>query len=165
MLTQSFSAGICAGDAPFVCDNLIFRTMLLLKHVGDCENLISELVGKISGVGQVFSMWTKQDNAFNYKEGKRKHRGTRPYHCAYSAINLQKIPDVLNQWDLVTTVSLEQERKLLYNAFTEVYKGNLFINSNPSTLVSWVWRASLCTWPFVGLNYGEERLRKSHKPR
>lgn len=165
---KAFSAGICAGDAPFVCDNLIFSNDVVVarKHVGDYENLISELVGKISGaLGQVFSMWTKQDERVqNYKE--REIGNTEAHDLiirAYkaNAINLQKIPDVLNQWESSDHVEFwDRNVNSLYNAFTEVYKGNLFINSNPSTLVNRSDGLHSVLDPFVGLNYEEEKTEE-----
>ena len=59
---KCFPAGLCAGDAPFVCDNLIFTNTVKLarRHT---KNILAELDHVISRtLGRLFDFWVGQDN-------------------------------------------------------------------------------------------------------
>src|SRR5210317_537386 len=53
---KCFPAGLCAGDAPFVCDNLIFHNEVTLarRHtkniLNDLDQVISRTLGKLFGM-------------------------------------------------------------------------------------------------------------------
>ena len=58
---KCFPAGLCAGDAPFVCDNLIFTNNVKLarRHT---RHILAELDSVIARtLGKLFSFWGGQD--------------------------------------------------------------------------------------------------------
>lgn len=163
---KAFSAGICAGDAPFVCDNLIFSNEIVVgrKHTGEIDHLLKEISGKITlALGKLFTMWSTQDNRVNaYKDKEITNAEANDLIIkAYQAkaINLQRIPDVLNQWESSDHPDFwDRNVNSLYNAFTEVYKGNLFLNSSPSTLMNRSHGLHSVLDPFVGIERKEAEV-------
>jgi len=163
---KAFSAGICAGDAPFVCDNLIFSNEIVVarKHTGEYNFLLQEISNKITeALGKLFGMWSTQDNRINaYKEREISNSEAndliiRAFKA--KAINLQRIPDVLNQWESSDHPEFwDRNVNSLYNAFTEVYKGNLFLNSSPSTLMNRSHGLHSVLDPFVGIEKTEPEI-------
>jgi len=130
---KAFSAGICAGDSPFVCDNLIFSNEVTMsrKHTGDYDHLLQKVSSKIQeALGKVFGMWNKQDSRIDaYKNREISNSEANDLIIkAYQAdaLNVTQIPDVLNQWESSDHPEFwDRNVNSLYNAFTEVYKGNL----------------------------------------
>jgi hypothetical protein len=130
---KAFSAGICAGDAPFVCDNLIFSNEVTVsrKHTGDYENLLQEVSSKIQeALGKVFGMWNTQDarvDAYKNREitnGEANDLIIKAYQA--DAVSVTQIPAVLNQWESSDHPEFwDRNMNSLYNAFSETYKGNL----------------------------------------
>ena len=66
---KCFPAGLCAGDAPFVCDNLIFTNSVKLarRHT---RHILAELDQVIARtLGKLFSFWGGQDQRIeSYKD-------------------------------------------------------------------------------------------------
>jgi|TARA_R110001606_G_scaffold367081_1_gene522470 hypothetical protein len=156
---KAFAAGMCAGDAPFVCDNLIFSNEVVVarKHMGELDKLLDVISQKISsGLGQLFTMWNTQDNRVkSYQEKEITNSEANDLIVkAYQAkaINLQRIPDVLNQWESSDHPSFwDRNVNSLYNAFTEVYKGNLQLSSQPAHLMNRSYALHSVLDPFVGI--------------
>lgn len=127
---KSFPAGLCAGDAPFVCDNLIFTNSVKLarRHT---KNILAELDQVIARtLGQLFSFWTCQDDRIDsYKERELKDAEVHDIVIRAfrkGAISKTKVIDVIDQWDSSDHPAFwDRNLNSLYNAFTEVYKGNL----------------------------------------
>ena len=127
---KCFPAGLCAGDAPFVCDNLIFTNSVKLarRHT---KNILSELDHVISRtLGKLFNFWMGQDQRivsykdFDLTNAQVNDLVIRAYKAG--AVSKTKIADVVDQWEKSDhTEFWDRNMNSLYNAFTEVYKGNL----------------------------------------
>ena len=134
---KCFPAGLCAGDAPFVCDNLIFTNQVKLarRHT---KNILGELDQVISRtLGRLFDFWVGQDNrvdsykAFDLNNPQVNDLVIRAYKAG--AIPKTKIADVVDQWESSDHDAFrDRNMNSLYNAFTEVYKGNLIALPNRS---------------------------------
>tara|TARA_A200000159_G_scaffold95897_1_gene89011 strand:+ start:1710 stop:2630 length:921 start_codon:yes stop_codon:yes gene_type:complete len=127
---KTFPAGLCAGDAPFVCDNLIFTNTIKLarrhtRHIlDDLDLTINRALGKL------FGFWHGQDQRIdaykNFEIGNSQVNDIVINACKAGAIPKSKIMDVVNQWESSDHVEFrDRNMNSLYNAFTEVYKGNL----------------------------------------
>jgi hypothetical protein len=108
-------------------------------------------------------MWNTQDNRVNsYKEREISNSEANDLIIkAYQAkaINLQRIPDVLNQWESSDHPDFwDRNVNSLYNAFTEVYKGNLFLNSTPSNLMNRSYGLHSVLDSFVGIEKPEPEI-------
>jgi|TARA_B110001454_G_scaffold208395_1_gene220834 hypothetical protein len=127
---KCFPAGLCAGDAPFVCDNLIFTNSVKLarRHT---KHILSELDQVIARtLGKLFTFWGGQDQridsykAFELNNPQVNDLVIRAYKAG--AISKTKVVDVVNQWEKSDHPAFwDRNMNSLYNAFTEVYKGNL----------------------------------------
>jgi len=127
---KSFPAGICAGDAPFVCDNLIFTNTIKLarRHT---LNILSDLEFTINrAIGQLFNFWHGQDERISAYKNREICNATANdliiKAAQAKALPKTKIMDVVNQWESSDHPEFwDRNVNSLYNAFTEVYKGNL----------------------------------------
>ena len=127
---KCFPAGLCAGDAPFVCDNLIFTNNVKLarRHT---KNIFAELDSVIARtLGKLFSFWGGQDQRIeSYKDYDLTNAQVndlviRAYQAG--AIPKTKVTDVVDQWQKSDHPEFwDRNMNSLYNGFTEVYKGNL----------------------------------------
>ena len=127
---KCFPAGLCAGDAPFVCDNLIFTNTVKLarRHT---KNILSELDHVIARtLGRLFDFWVGQDNRIeSYKNFELSNAQVndlviRAYKAG--AVSKTKVVDVIDQWEKSDHPEFwDRNMNSLYNSFTEVYKGNL----------------------------------------
>ena len=151
---KSFPAGICAGNAPFVCSNLCFHNEVVLgrKHTTHIMKHLPEIVSR--AIGKLGDMWVKHEKRVEgysntvLTDEQAGHLILKGYRAG--AIGKGMIVDVLDQWEK----PLHEEfapRNLwsLHNAFTEVYKGNLValpkrseaLHSifDPSLVLLWIW--------------------------
>ena len=65
---KAFSAGICAGDAPFV-SCIANEIVVGRKHTGELDHLLKEIMVRSLGLCKLFTMWNTQDNRVNaYKK-------------------------------------------------------------------------------------------------
>ena len=127
---KCFPAGLCAGDAPFVCDNLIFTNEVKLarRHT---KNILAELDHVIARtLGRLFDFWLGQDNrieAYKHHElGNAQVNDLVIRACQAGAVPKSKILDVVNQWEKSDHPEFwDRNMNSLYNGFSEVYKGNL----------------------------------------
>ena len=127
---KTFPAGLCAGDAPFVCDNLIFTNTIKLarRHT---RNILQDLDFTINrALGKLFGFWHGQDARI--EAYKNRTIGEVYAHdliiraTKAGALPKSKIIDVVNQWESSDHPEFwDRNVNSLYNAFTEVYKGNL----------------------------------------
>lgn len=134
---KTFPAGLCAGDAPFVCDNLIFTNTIKLarRHT---RNILNDLDFTINrALGKLFGFWNSQDARIEaYKDmsiGNVLANDLIVKAVQAKALPKTKILDVVNQWQSSDHVEFRDRNvNSLYNAFTEVYKGNLIALPNRS---------------------------------
>ena len=134
---KCFPAGLCAGDAPFVCDNLIFTNTVKLarRHT---KNIFAELDSVIARtLGKLFTFWGGQDQridsykGFDLGNAQVNDLVIRAYQAG--AIPKTKVTDVVDQWEKSDHPAFwDRNMNSLYNAFTEVYKGNLVALPNRS---------------------------------
>jgi hypothetical protein len=127
---KKFPAGLCAGDAPFVCDNLIFTNTIKLarRHT---RNILDDLNFTINrALGKLFGFWNGQDARIEaYKN--RSIGNVYANDLIVKAVQMGALPktkllDVVNQWESSDHPEFHGRNvNSLYNAFTEVYKGNL----------------------------------------
>lgn len=127
---KSFAAGICAGDAPFICTNLIFSNEIKLgrKHttniIRDLPQVISRAIGKLS------SHWNTQDKrAEVYRNNALTDAAAHDLIIRAfrnGAIPKAKIADVANQWhNPEHDVFSDRNGHSLYQSFTNVLRGNI----------------------------------------
>lgn len=134
---KTFPAGLCAGDAPFVCDNLIFTNTIKLarRHT---RNILNDLDTTINrAIGKLFNFWHGQDERINaYKQIELSNAQVNDIvirACKAGALPKSKIIDVVNQWESSDHSEFwDRNVNSLYNAFTEIYKGNLVALPNRS---------------------------------
>ena len=134
---KSFPAGICAGDAPFVCDNLIFTNTVKLarRHTLNILNDLNFTINR--AIGQLFNFWHGQDERINaYKNREIKNAEVNDIvinACKAGALPRSKVMDVVDQWESSDHPEFHDRNvNSLYNAFTETYKGNLTALPNRS---------------------------------
>lgn len=127
---KTFPAGLCAGDAPFVCDNLIFTNTIKLARRHTC-NILNDLDFMINrALGKLFGFWHGQDSridAYKNRTLENVYANDLIIKAAQAgALPKSKIIDVVNQWESSDHPEFwDRNVNSLYNAFTEVYKGNL----------------------------------------
>ena len=134
---KTFPAGLCAGDAPFVCDNLIFTNTIKLarRHT---RNILNDLDFTINrALGKLFGFWHGQDSRIeaykNFEISNAQANDIIIRACKAGALPKSKIIDVVNQWESSDhTEFWDRNANSLYNAFTEIYKGNLVALPNRS---------------------------------
>ena len=127
---KCFPAGLCAGDAPFVCDNLIFTNSVKLarRHT---RHILAELDQVIARtLGKLFNFWIGQDNridsykAYDLTNPQVNDLVIRAYKAG--AVSKTKVVDVVQQWEKSDHPEFwDKNMNSLYNAFSEVYKGNI----------------------------------------
>lgn len=141
---KSFPAGIMAGDAPFVCSNLIFNNEIVIarRHTKNIDNV--NVAGNIfqkvaNAIGQLRESWVSQEKRVEaYKEYDLSStseandliiRAFQNGSCSKT-----QIADIVGQWNTPNHDEFK-DRNLysLYNSFSEVWKGNLGLLPNRST--------------------------------
>jgi len=127
---KAYAAAICAGDAPMVCTNLIFSNEIVLgrKHTLNIMNDLPMLIAR--ALGQLGSHWKRQDaridayRNYELKDAEAHDLVIRAHRAG--ALPKTKIADVVNQWhDPEHDAFSARNGWSLYNAFTNVYRGNL----------------------------------------
>ena len=141
---KCFPAGIMAGDAPFVCSNLIFNNEIVIarRHTKNIDNInvAGNIFHKIANaIGQLRESWVAQEKRVDaYKEydvSSNKEANDLIIRGFQSgACNKTQIADIVGQWGTPNHNEFK-DRNLysLYNSFTEVWKGNLLKLPKQST--------------------------------
>jgi hypothetical protein len=132
---KSFPAGLMAGDAPFVCSNLIFSNEIVLARRHTINILNKNVAGNIfmkiaQAVGKLREKWQNQAErvdsykAYDLSNSEANDLILRAFDVG--ACSKTKIADVFQQWNTPNHPEF-QDRNLysLYNAFSEVGKTNL----------------------------------------
>ena len=127
---KSCRASVMAGDAPFVCTNMIFNNEIVLgrKHTTHIMRDLPSLLGR--AIGQLCDSWiTSEKRIDSYKateiDDRIAHdlivRGFRNGACSKT-----QVTDIVNQWHAPEHEDFEGRTLWsLSNAFTNVYRGNL----------------------------------------
>jgi hypothetical protein len=133
---KCFPAGIMAGDAPFVCSNLIFSNEIVVTRRHTKNIMKEEISGNIfmkiaNAIGKLRESWVSQEKRVNaykgYDLGSNKEANDliiRAYQSG--ACSKTQIADIVGQWNKPNHNEFA-DRNLysLYNSFSEVWKGNL----------------------------------------
>tara|TARA_R100000808_G_scaffold1019_5_gene4876 strand:- start:319 stop:1092 length:774 start_codon:yes stop_codon:yes gene_type:complete len=141
---KCFPAGIMAGDAPFVCSNLIFNNEIVIarRHTKNIDNVnvAGNIFQKIANaIGQLRESWVGQEKRVEaYKEydlsstSEANDLIIRAFQNG--ACSKTQIADIVGQWNTPNHDEFK-DRNLysLYNSFSEVWKGNLGLLPNRST--------------------------------
>jgi hypothetical protein len=129
---KTFPAGIVAGAAVFVCDNLSFsgEVRIARKHTRHILRDLPELVQ--GAVGNLMERWFMQDNRIAaYKSRSITDKAAHDLiirACDVGACTNRHIPLVLGEWREPTHEEFEiRNLWSLFNAFTEVLKGSLAV--------------------------------------
>jgi Domain of unknown function (DUF932) len=128
---KSFPAGLVIGASVFVCDNLSFsgEVRLARKHTVHVERDLPQLIGR--AVGQLGELRHTQDARFTaYKQ--TEFADTQAHDLLIRAVDAQvlpvtRLPDVLQEWRHPRHPEFCNGKTgwRLFNAFTEILKGNL----------------------------------------
>lgn len=127
---KRFPAGIVAGGSVFVCDNLSFsgEVRLSRKHTVHLQRDLPQLAAR--AVGQLMEVWNHQSERIEAYKGY-KIRDKSAHDLIVRAVDVgavtnRMIPWVLNEWREPSHPEFgERSAWSLFNAFTEVLKGNL----------------------------------------
>lgn len=135
---KAFRAGIAAGDAPFVCSNLIFSNEIVLgrRHT---TNILVDLPSVISrAIGKLMESWATNDNRIDsYKsielDDRTAHdlivRGFQAGACGKT-----QLADIVKQWANPEHDDFSgRDLWSLQNAFTNVWRGNTLNTANRSS--------------------------------
>lgn len=128
---KRFPAGLAVGARVFICDNLSFNSEIVLarKHTVNVERDLPQLIER--AVGQLGNHRRTQENRFTaYKQ--HELADAHAHDLVIQAIDTQvvpvtQVPAVLKEWREPRHVEFRQGKTAwrLFNAFTEVLKGNL----------------------------------------
>ena len=136
---KCFPAGLCAGDAPFVCDNLIFHNEVTLarRHTKNILNDLDQVISRT--LGKLFGMWNKQDNRIEaYSEFELEDAQVNDLvvrSCKAGALPKSKIMDVVEQW-----------HDSDHDEFSHRNMNSLYTDSPKSTrATSWLYQSVLST--------------------
>lgn len=128
---KSFPAGINAGSAPFVCDNLAFHNEIKIarRHT---KFILRDLPMLLSGAfGKLLNTWG--NNAKRIEAYQARTINDLEAHDliakAYrvGAVSKTALADVLDQWHTPEHAEWSEQRNLwgLHNSFTNVMRGNV----------------------------------------
>jgi hypothetical protein len=127
---KSSRAMICAGDAPFVCTNMIFNNEIVLgrRHTTHIFRDLPSLLSR--AIGELCESWNSSEKRIDsYKatelDDRTAHdliiRGFRAGACSKT-----QVTDIVNQWHSPEHDEFSgRDLWSLSNAFTNVYRGNL----------------------------------------
>jgi hypothetical protein len=128
---KSFPAGINAGSAPFVCDNLAFHNEVKIarRHT---KFILRDLPMLLAGAfGKLLSAWGNHAQRISLYQNRlvEDNEAHDIIAKAYrgGAISKTALADVLDQWHTPEHDEWKPERNLwgLHNAFTNILRGNV----------------------------------------
>ena len=127
---KAFAAAICAGDAPFVCTNLIFSNEIKInrKHTLNIMDALPSVFSR--AIGRLGSLWTTAEQRHDLyfdrslSDAEAHDLIIRAYRAG--ACGTTQIAKIAEQWHNPEHDEFS-ERNLwsLFNGFTNVYRGNL----------------------------------------
>lgn len=134
---KCFPAGLCMGNAPFVCSNLIFTNEVTLarRHTKNILNDLSQVIART--LGKMTETWASDEQRIQaYKEyelGNEQAHDLVIRAYQNGAISKAKIADVVDQWHKPEHDDFsERNMHSLYNGFTHVLKGGVHALPNRS---------------------------------
>ncbi len=134
---KCFPAGLCMGNAPFVCSNLIFTNEVVLarRHTKNILRDLNQVIART--LGAMTGTWAndeKRIEAYKGYELDNAHANDLVIRSFQSgAISKAKIADVVEQWQKPEHEDFEDRNMhSLYNAFTHVLKGGVHALPNRS---------------------------------
>lgn len=141
---KCFPAGIMAGDAPFVCSNLVFNNEIVIarRHTKNIDNvnIAGNIFHKIANaIGQLRESWQSQEKRVQSYKGydlgsNREANDLIIQAYQNGACSKTQIADIVDQWNTPNhSEFLDRNLYSLYNSFSEVWKGNLGLLPNRST--------------------------------
>ena len=132
---KSFPVGIGFGSRVFVCDNLAFLadTVIKRKHTANLKRDLPGIIGEI--IEPLADQRERQQRTFDrYRHAMltdlmADHAVLNMYRTG--VINVQRIPDVLKEWDEPTFEEFnERNAWRLFNAATYALTGRVVENAN-----------------------------------
>lgn len=141
---KCFPAGIMAGNAPFVCSNLIFNNEIVIARRHTKNIMKEEVAGNIfqkiaNAIGQLRESWMGQEKRVEAYKGYDLSSTSEANDLIIRAFqngscSKTQIADIVGQWNKPNHNEFA-DRNLysLYNSFSEVWKGNLGLLPNRST--------------------------------
>lgn len=134
---KCFPAGLCMGNAPFVCSNLIFTNEVTLarRHTKNILNDLSQVIART--LGKMTETWASDEQRIEaYKEyelGNEQAHDLVIRAYQNGAISKAKIADVVEQWHTPEHDDFsDRTMHSLYNGFTHVLKGGVHALPNRS---------------------------------
>jgi hypothetical protein len=127
---KSFPVGLVAGASVFVCDNLSFsgEVRLTRKHTTHLQRDLPQLVA--GGVGKLMQLWMHQGQRIDaYKNHRMRDKSA--HDLVIRAVDVgactnRMTPSVIKEWREPSHIEFgERSACSLFNAFTEILKGNL----------------------------------------
>jgi hypothetical protein len=127
---KTFPVGLVAGASIFVCDNLSFsgEVRLTRKHTVHLQRDLAPLVA--GGVGKLMQLWNHQSERIDaYKNHRMRDKSA--HDLVIRAVDLgactnRMIPAVIKEWREPSHPEFgDRTAWSLFNAFTEILKGNL----------------------------------------
>ncbi|MBI5767880.1 MAG: DUF932 domain-containing protein [Verrucomicrobia bacterium] len=127
---KRFPAGVVAGAAVFVCDNLSFsgEVQLARKHTTRIERDLPLLTER--AIGQLVEHWNSQDvRIARYREVALNDAAAHDLMIRavdVGVVPVSTLPKVIQEWREPSHASFREKTSWsLFNAFTEALKGNL----------------------------------------
>ena len=134
---KCFPAGLCMGNAPFVCSNLIFTNEVVLarRHTKNILSDLSQVIART--LGKMTETWASDEQRIQaYKEYELDNQQAHDLVIrAYQngAISKAKIADVVEQWHKPEHDDFSpRTMHSLYNGFTHILKGGITALPNRS---------------------------------
>jgi len=127
---KCFPAGLCMGNAPFVCSNLIFTNEVVLarRHTKNILNDLSQVIAKT--LGKMTETWASDEQRIqaykNYELDNSQAHDLVIRAYQNGAISKAKIADVVEQWHTPEHDDFSpRTMHSLYNGFTHILKGGI----------------------------------------
>ncbi len=127
---KKFPAGIVAGAAVFVCDNLSFsgEVQLARKHTVYIERDLPQLTER--AIGQLLEHWHNQDvRIARYRDATINDAAAHDLMVRavdVGVVPVSTLPKVIQEWREPSHEDFRERNSWsLFNAFTEALKGNL----------------------------------------
>jgi len=129
---KSTSGGIVIGNQVFVCDNLCFsgEVKMQRRHTINMERDLPELIeGLVLGIDKQVSI--QDERIISYKDSNITHEQAEHTLCNMyreRKLGSSKLGKAIKEWDNPTHEEFAYKENVwrLYNAVTEVSKGNIF---------------------------------------
>jgi len=134
---KCFPAGLCMGNAPFVCSNLIFTNEVVLarRHTTHILRDLSQVIART--LGKMTETWASDEQRISaYKQYELNDSQANDLVIRAfrnGAIGKTKIADVVEQWHKPEHDDFSpRTMHSLYNAFTHILKGGITALPNRS---------------------------------